>query len=119
MTETKEIKKHFIIDIEYINDLAVNIAENVPEQYYGVFCRELRDYLRCAIKSIGEIEDANYSSTDEDDLSIDSGSELEEEEYLVSKSEDGFYELSDCDVVAPEDVKDCNSVGKEEIKSND
>lgn len=117
MTETKEIKKHFIIDIEYINDLAVNIAENVPEQYYGVFCRELRDYLKCAINN--EIGSDGYLSTDDDDLSIDSGSELEDEEYLVSKSEDGFYELSDCDVVAPEDVKDCNSVGKEEIKSND
>jgi len=119
MTENKDIKKHFVIDIEYINDLAVNIAENVPEQYYYLFCKELYEYLKCAINNElyhnenGELppedKDADYST--EDDLSSDSGSDLAEEEYVVSKTEDGFYELSDCD------VKDCNAVGKEEIKS--
>jgi hypothetical protein len=33
-----------------------------------------------------------------------------DEEYEVSKNEEGFYELTECD------VKDCNAVGKEEKK---
>ena len=119
MTETKETKKHFVVDIDYINDLATNIAENVPEEYYYLFCKELYEYLRCAINNgIYHDEDGNLDRGDPDyeseDCSSESGlSELAEEEYVVSKSEDGFYELSECD------VKDCNAVGNEEIKSTE
>ena len=41
-------KKHFVIDMDYINDLAVNIAENVPEAYHQKFLIELNEYLKCA-----------------------------------------------------------------------
>ena len=73
-------KKHFVIDIDYLNDIALSIAENVPEEYYVKFVNELYQYLKCAIS---------------------------EEEYQVEVDENGFYTLSECD------VKDCNSVGKE------
>ena len=96
-------EKHFVIDIEYINDLAGNIAENVPEAYYGKFVKELGEYLKCAM-----VIDDDYSSE-----SSDEGSDLAEEEYEVSMTSEGFYELSECD------VKDCNAVGKDEKKSND
>ena len=93
--------KHFVINIEYINDLALNIADNVPEEYYGKFCRELLQYLRCAITSGSDI------SSEDMDTSSDI-SDLEEEVVSVSIDENGFYSLCD------DDVKDCNSVGKEE-----
>ena len=64
-------EKHFIIDIEYINELACNIAENVPEAYYGKFVKELGEYLKCAMV---DNDDGDYST--EDDLSSDSGSDL-------------------------------------------
>tara|TARA_R100000664_G_C2758574_1_gene147584 strand:+ start:3729 stop:4046 length:318 start_codon:yes stop_codon:yes gene_type:complete len=94
-------EKHFVIDIEYINELACNIAENVPEAYYGKFVKELGEYLKCAMV---DNDDDDYST--EDDLSSDSGSDLAEEEYEVNMTSEGFYELSECD------VKDCNAVGK-------
>jgi hypothetical protein len=41
----------------------------------------------------------------------ESGSEIYvDEEYEVSKNDEGFYELTECD------VKDCNAVGKKEKK---
>tara|TARA_R110000824_G_scaffold106714_4_gene252390 strand:+ start:723 stop:1049 length:327 start_codon:yes stop_codon:yes gene_type:complete len=93
--DIKMSKKHFVIDMDYINDLAVNIAENVPEAYHQKFLIELNEYLKCA-----SFEFENSDS--ESDLS-----EVEEE-YEVSINDEGFYELSNCD------VKDCNAVGKEE-----
>ena len=101
-------QKHFVIDVDYINDLATNIAENVPKEYYGKFVKELWEYLNCAIIDVDE-NDENYSS--EDLSGSEAGSDLAEEEYEVNLTDDGFYELSECD------VKDCNAVGKEEIKS--
>lgn len=102
--------KHFIIDVDYLNDLATNIAENVPEPYYGKFCRELREYLNCAIHN-NNLDDEGSDYSSEDLSGSEAGSDLAEEEYEVNLTDDGFYELSECD------VKDCNAVGKEEIKS--
>lgn len=78
--------------MDYLNDLACSIAENIPEQYHQKFLKELSNYMKCAT--------FEYEDTDsESDLSD------VEEVYEVSKNDDGFYELSDCD------VKDCNAVG--------
>jgi hypothetical protein len=41
-------QKHFVIDMDYLNDLACNIAENVPEKYHKKFLIELSDYMKCA-----------------------------------------------------------------------
>ena len=84
-------------DIEYINDLALNIADNVPEAFYGKFCKELLTYLKCV-----EIHTADEDSSD----ASESGS-VDEEVISVSKDDDGFYQMEECD------VKDCNSVGVE------
>ena len=88
--------KHFVVDMDFLNDIAVGIAENVPEEYHAKFLKELKEYMKCATFDVYETE------------SSDSGSDLEEEVYEVEKDEDGFYKLSECD------VKDCNAVGKEE-----
>lgn len=90
-------EQHFVIDIEYINDLAINVAENVPEAFYGKFCQELLNYLRCV-----EIHTADEDSSDE---SIEGS--VEDEVISVSKDEDGFYQMDECD------IKECNSVGVE------
>ena len=92
--------KHFVVDVEYLNDIALNIAENVPVEYYSKFCKELNLYLKCAI--VEEISDSS-----DENLSDNSGSDLCEEEYEVEVDDDGFYTLAECD------VKDCNAVGKE------
>jgi predicted house-cleaning noncanonical NTP pyrophosphatase (MazG superfamily) len=97
----KMSQKHFVIDMDYLNDLACNIAENVPEKYHKKFLIELSDYMKCA--------SFEFESSDAEDS--ESGSEdYVDEEYEVSKNEEGFYELTECD------VKDCNAVGKEEKK---
>jgi len=89
-------QKHFVVDMDYLNDLACNIAENVPEKYHKKFLLELSEYMKCASFEF------ESSESDESDLSdVD-------EEYEVSKNDEGFYELTECD------VKDCNAVGKEE-----
>jgi hypothetical protein len=91
-------QKHFVIDMDYLNDLACSIAENIPEQYQKKFLKELSDYMKCAT--------FEYESSE---CSSESGeSDVDEEVYEVSINDDGFYELTDCD------VKDCNAVGKEE-----
>lgn len=87
-------QKHFVFDMDYIDDLACNIAENIPEEYHIKFLKELNEYLKCAT--------FHYESSSDSDLSD------VEEEYEVEKNEDGFYELTDCD------VKDCNAVGTPE-----
>ena len=102
-----DAQKHFVIDIEYLNDIALNIADNIPEAYYGKFCKELYEYLKCAIPPLDEDDDGDYVSESESDDS-DGASSLDEEVISVKKDDDGFYELTECD------VKDCNSVGKEE-----
>ena len=89
-------QKHFVIDMDYLNDLACNIAENVPEPYHQKFLKELSNYMKCATF---EVYETDSSEGDLSDV---------EEEYDVSKNDDGFYELTDCD------VKDCNSVGTPE-----
>jgi len=88
--------KHFVVDMDFLNDIAVAIAENVPEEHHPKFIKELKDYMKCATFEVYE------------DSSSESGSDLEEEVYEVEKNEDGFYQLTDCD------VKDCNSVGTPE-----
>ena len=89
--------KHFVVDMDFLNDIATAIAENVPEEYHKKFVKELNDYMRCATFEV-------YGTS-----SSESGeSDLEEEVYEVDKDENGFYELTDCD------IKDCNAVGKEE-----
>jgi len=90
-------QKHFVVDMDYLNDLACSIAENIPEPYHKKFLKELGEYMRCATF---EYEDTESSESEDGDVA--------EEVYEVSKNNDGFYELTDCD------VKDCNAVGKEE-----
>lgn len=92
-----KMPKHFVVDMDFLNDIATAIAENVPEEYHKKFVKELNDYMRCATFEVYETSSSESGESD-----------LEEEVYEVDKDEDGFYELSDCD------VKDCNAVGKEE-----
>lgn len=91
-------EQHFVIEIEYLNDLALNIADNVPEAFYGKFCKELLTYLKCV--TIEDVSDSESGSSSEE------GS-VDEEVISVSKDKDGFYQMDECD------VKDCNSVGEE------
>ena len=90
-------KNHYIVDIDYLNDIACNIADNVPPEFYDKFLKELKEYMRCAIV----LRDSDESSeTDE------SESDLDEEVIEVETDENGFYSIAECD------VKDCNAVGK-------
>jgi len=89
-------QNHYIVDIDYLNDVACNIADNVPPEFYNKFLRELKEYMRCAIT----IRDSDESSETE------SESDLDEEVIEVETDENGFYSIAECD------VKDCNAVGK-------
>ena len=94
-------QSHFVVDIEELNDIAEQIAEKIPPEFYGKYCRELREYLNCAMG-------AEYS-TDESESDL---SDLDEEVIEVEIDEKGFYTLTECD------IKDCNSVGVEEKSLN-
>jgi len=98
--------KHFVIDIDFLDNIACCIAENIPTEYHKKFLIELKEYLKCA--------NFTYlsSESDSENLSEDSGDELINEEIEVSIDENGFYSIKDLD------IKDCNRVGKEEKKSN-
>lgn len=43
-----KMPKHFVVDMDFLNDIATAIAENVPEEYHKKFVKELNDYMRCA-----------------------------------------------------------------------
>lgn len=100
INQMSETKNHYVIDIDYLNDIACNIADNVPPEFYEKFLRELKEYMRCAI-TIRE-SSANTSSSSESE----SDSDLDEEVIEVETDENGFYSIAECD------VKDCNAVGE-------
>lgn len=99
--QSNTIVKHYVIDIDYLNDIACNIAENVPAEFYDKFLKELKEYMKCAINDA-------YSSSEESLENESDCSDLDEEVYEVETDENGFYSIAECD------VKDCNAVGKEE-----
>jgi hypothetical protein len=81
-------KNHYIVDIDYLNDVACNIADNVPPEFYDKFLKELKEYMRCAIT----IRESSESSESESD------SDLDEEIIEVETDENGFYSIAECDV---------------------
>ena len=95
-SRTSVKKNHYVVDIDYLNDVACNIADNVPQEFYDKFLKELREYMKCAIV----LRDSDESSETE------SESDLDEEIIEVETDENGFYSIAECD------VKDCNAVGK-------
>tara|TARA_R110000772_G_scaffold51915_1_gene119165 strand:+ start:9652 stop:9930 length:279 start_codon:yes stop_codon:yes gene_type:complete len=86
--------KHYIVDIDYLNDVACNIADNVPKEHYEKFLRELSEYIRCCILSGSESESDSESSEGEF-----------EEVCEVEVDANGFLSI------ATEEVKDCDAVG--------